>query len=169
MRSGDLDPEYEPAGPLRAPSRHWRRLATPLQRLVQAWMRAFGASHLLSDRREDCSTGGASKARVAAIYPDSAGIGIAKDIRHAALPAGRQGGSRRSRSARRRASCSGWPTGWKRIRSARSRRSRPESAGSRPARFWSGAASRPGWRGRTGASRTCRTASGCSSRRASGF
>ncbi len=35
--------------------------------------------------------GRASKARVAAVYPDRAGIDIAKDIRHAALPAGRQG------------------------------------------------------------------------------
>ena len=40
------------------------------------------------------------------------------------------------------------PAGWRRIRSTRSRWSRPESAGSRPSRFWSGAASRPGWRGR---------------------
>ncbi len=37
MRSGDLDPECG-SGPLRAPSRHWRRRAAPLQRLVQAWI-----------------------------------------------------------------------------------------------------------------------------------
>ncbi len=77
MRSGDLDPECGP-GPLRAPSRHWRPRC-------KDWSRhgcgAFGASHLLSGRRGDCSTGRASKARVAAVYPDRAGIGIAKDIR----------------------------------------------------------------------------------------
>ncbi len=40
MHSRDLDPECG-SGPLRAPSRHWRRRrATPLPRLVQAWMRS---------------------------------------------------------------------------------------------------------------------------------
>ena len=40
MCSGDLDPEYG-SGPLRTLSRHWRRRrATPLQGLVQAWMRS---------------------------------------------------------------------------------------------------------------------------------
>ena len=107
----------------------------------QGWSRhgcgAFGASHLLSGQRGDCGMGGARMARVAAVYPDRAGIDIAKDIRHA---------------------------GWLEAHSIR--QVAPESAGSRPSRFWSGAASRPsrptrsGWRGRTGASRTCRAAGG---------
>ena len=134
MRSGDIDPEYG-SGPLRTPSRHWRcRRATPLQRLVQAWMRSVRriasaerpTRRLQHGQSKDGQCSGGLSAP-ASISP-----------RMSTMPPCR-------------------PTGWRRIRSARSRRSRPESAGSRPARFWSGAASRPGWsirsgrRGRAGA------------------